>query len=129
MELIGEEIVAVDIEDKMACQKAYELSLESKPILPVPYQDPLFLDELSTTRVVKGLVKVSLEEPDYDCHGLSPLEASLRLLELYGIEEMARISLQTPDYIHRGLGQPEASKIIDRLCGTIESPEVFLTPR
>ena len=127
MELVGNAILADESEDKMACQKAYEISLDSMPILPVPYHGSLYLDELSTNRVVKGLVKISLEEPEYDYSGLSPLDALHQLLELYGIDQIARISLEASGYVHdTGLAQPDASMIIDRVCGTAEDPELAL---
>jgi hypothetical protein len=125
MELIGEEIVAFDAKDKMTCQKAYELSVDSKPILPVPYNDPLFLDRLSTNRVVSGLVKAGLRECDNSSYDLSREEALFRLVELFTIHEIARISLEYPDYTEHGLGQPEASEVIDLIYGDIESPNAF----
>lgn len=127
MELIGDEILASEPSDKLACQKAYEMSVDGRPILSVPYHSPLFLDETSTQRVVKGLVKVGLEDSGYDYSGLNPLTALHRLLELYGIEEIARISLEPSDYVHEsGLSQPDADQLIDRLCGTAETSELAL---
>ncbi|HVX48312.1 MAG TPA: hypothetical protein VHA05_03085 [Candidatus Saccharimonadales bacterium] len=114
-------------EDKKACQKAYEISLDSRPILSVPYHDSLYLDELSTTRVVKGLVKICLKEPEYDYSGLSPLDALHQLLELYGINEIARISLEASGYVHEsGMAQSDADKLIDRMCGTAKDVELAL---
>lgn len=128
MKLLGEEIVAIDQEDKMACQGAYEFSSESKPILPVPYNEPLFLDRASTKRVVQGLVCLSLEGLNHD-HGLRSLDAILSLVDLYGVQEIARISLEDPSYTHEtGLGQADAYMIIDRLYGTVEDPHVFQEP-
>jgi hypothetical protein len=129
MELIDAEIVAVDIEDKMVCQQAYEFSSETKPLLPVPFHDPLFLDRSSTARVVGGLVKISFEDPTYERFGVTTIDALQILTELYGLEEIARISLEAPDYVHEGgLSQPDAYTLINRLCGSVESPDIFHAP-
>jgi hypothetical protein len=123
--LVGEEIQAVESRDKMVCQIAYGRSMDSNPILPVPYHEPLQLDEPSTARVIKGLVYIALQEPGYDSHGLSQPEAAQKIVDLYGLDEIARISMGTPGYVYCGLRQLDAEKIIDRLCGTTEHLELF----
>ncbi len=124
MNLVGEEILAEEWRDKMVCQIAYEQALDSKPILQVPYHDPLQLDEQRASRVVAGLVRVMLRTSHV--YGLTQDEAAQNLAELYGLDQIARISFGEEAPAHNALGQEVASRIIDRACGTADHIELFM---
>jgi hypothetical protein len=85
MELLEKgEIFAPEHPHKRACQLAVEASCETKPLLRVNYNEPLFLEEDWSRRALKGLARISLMPAGSDYHGLSQAEADYWVGELSG---------------------------------------------
>ena len=85
MELLEKgEIFAPEHAHKRACQLAVEASSETKPLLSVNYNEPLFLEQDWSLRALKGLARISLMPAGSDYHGLSQSEADYWIGELSG---------------------------------------------
>jgi hypothetical protein len=85
IEIIGSSIYAPETEDRVLCQIAAEASSESKPLMPLSHVDQFFVaDGQWTPRVIRGLARISLKEPDYDYSGLSQAKADYIIGELSG---------------------------------------------
>ena len=86
MELIGEEISVSDFEGASVCQRAFEASSDSKPLVMVRRGETLEKD--ISERVLKGLAKISLRHSDYDYSGLTQVQADALITDLSGdVEE------------------------------------------
>ncbi len=82
MELVGEEISVSDFEGASVCQRAFEVSSESRPLIMVHRGEMLERDV--SDRVLKGLAKISLQNSSYDYHGLTQSQADKLITELSG---------------------------------------------
>jgi hypothetical protein len=71
------------------CANAYSAHSETQALKMFSANE--ILDEETTARVLRGLAKISLQDPKYDCHGLSQHEADRLIGELSGdVEDFFR---------------------------------------